>query len=220
MVSIARQRSPTRWPTCTRRRPAATVAELTINALAQAIEGRDIETGKHVVRVSRYTKLLGARLRLRRGAGQLVGVASAMHDIGKIGVPDGILFKPGPFSPPEYEVIKQHAEFGYRILAKSEAPLLASAASIARRHHERGTAPATPTASTAKRSRSKGRIAAVADVFDAVISRRCYKPAYPVEHALEVIHAGRGVSVRPEVVDVFFGSVDEIVDIRNDFPDV
>jgi putative two-component system response regulator len=194
-------------------------AELSINALAQAIEGRDIETGQHVVRVGRYTNLLAGGCGFDDDRAQLVGVASAMHDIGKIGVPDGILFKPGSFSQPEYEVIKQHAEFGYRILSKSQQPLLDTAASIARTHHERWDGGGYPQGLAGKAIPIEGRITAVADVFDAIVSRRCYKAASTIERALDIIRADRGAAFDPAVVDVFFDRVDGIIDIRNDFPD-
>jgi cyclic di-GMP phosphodiesterase len=194
-------------------------AELTINALAQAIEGRDLETGNHVLRVSRYTDLLSNKYGFGADEAHVLGVASAMHDIGKVGVPDGILFKPGPFTAPEYDVIKQHAELGYRILSKSEQPLLATAASIARTHHERWDGTGYPHGLHGDAIPIEGRIAAVADVFDAVICRRCYKPAYPVERALEIVSDARGSHFDPDVVDVFFDNLDAVLDIRNDYPD-
>jgi putative two-component system response regulator len=194
-------------------------AELTINALATAIEGRDVETGQHVVRVARYTELLARGYGFDAERAKLAGVASAMHDIGKIGVPDGILFKPGRFTPPEYDVIKQHAEIGYQILAKSNLPLLDTAAAIARTHHERWDGSGYPYALAGESIPIEGRIAALADVFDAIVSRRCYKPAYPVERALDIIRDARGTGFDPAVVDVFFDHLDEIADIRLDYPD-
>jgi putative two-component system response regulator len=194
-------------------------AELTINALAQAIEGRDIETGNHVVRVSRYTNLLAHKYGYDADEAHMLGVASAMHDIGKVGVPDGILFKPGPFTAPEYDVIKQHAELGYHILSKSEQPMLEMAASIARSHHERWDGGGYPHGLHGDTIPIEGRIAAVADVFDAVVCRRCYKPAFPVERALEIVRDARGTHFDPGVVDVFFENLDAVLDIRNDYPD-
>jgi cyclic di-GMP phosphodiesterase len=194
-------------------------AELTINTLAQAIEGRDMETGNHVVRVSRYTNLLAGKYGFDDDEATLLGVASAMHDIGKIGVPDGILFKPGPFTAPEYDVIKQHAELGFQILSKSEQPLLAMAASIARAHHERWDGTGYPHGLAGDAIPIEGRLAAVADVFDAIVCRRCYKPAYPVERALDIVREGRGTHFDPDVVDVFLANVDGVLDIRNDHPD-
>ncbi len=193
-------------------------AELTIHSLAQAIEGRDIETGHHVVRVSRYATVLAGACGFSEGEARLVGVASAMHDIGKVGVPDGILFKPGSFSPAEYDVIKQHAELGYRILSKSEQPLLTTAASIAYTHHERFDGSGYPNELAGEAIPIEGRIAAVADVFDAVVSRRCYKPAYPLERAYEILQDARGTGFDPGVIDAFFANVDTIVDIRNEYP--
>ncbi|MCU1429406.1 MAG: Response regulator with domain [Actinomycetia bacterium] len=193
--------------------------EFTVQALAQAIDGRDVETGHHVIRVSRYATVLAAGCGFDADGAHLIGVASAMHDIGKVGVPDGILFKPGPFTRPEFDVIKQHSELGFRILSKSEQPLLATAASIAYTHHERWDGSGYPNELAGQEIPMEGRIAAVADVFDAVVSRRCYKPAYPVEHAYEILRDGRETDFYPGVVDAFFDNVDAILEIKQEYAD-
>ena len=142
-----------------------------------------------------------------------------MHDIGKIGVADGILFKPGALSAAEFDVVKEHAEQGYRILAKSEHPLLQLAATIARTHHERWDGSGYPQGLSGTSIPIEGRISAVADVFDAVVSRRVYKPAYPLDQALEIFRSGRETLFDPEVVDAFFENLDSVADIREQYAD-
>jgi putative two-component system response regulator len=142
-----------------------------------------------------------------------------MHDIGKIGVADEILFKPGALSRAEFDVVKEHAEQGYRILAKSEHPLLQLAATIARTHHERWDGSGYPHGLTGTAIPIEGRISAVADVFDAVVSRRVYKEAYPLEQAVDVVRDGRATLFDPDVVDAFFEHIEEVTDIRAQYAD-
>lgn len=194
-------------------------SEATIDMLAQAIEGRDIETGQHIARMSRYAALLAHGCGLDEDRCRLIRLASPMHDIGKIGVADGILFKPGVLSATEFAVIKEHAEQGYRILAKSEHPLLQLAATIARTHHERWDGSGYPHGLTGTAIPIEGRISAVADVFDAVVSRRVYKEAYPLEQAFDIVRRGRSTLFDPEVVDAFFEHLDDITDIRDQYAD-
>jgi putative two-component system response regulator len=194
-------------------------SEATIEMLAQAIEGRDIETGQHIARMSRYAALLAHGCGLDEEQCRLIRLASPMHDIGKIGVADGILFKPGALSPAEFDVVKEHAEQGYRILAKSEHPLLQLAATIARTHHERWDGSGYPHGLTSTAIPIEGRISAVADVFDAVVSRRVYKEAYPLEQAVDVVRDGRATLFDPDVVDAFFEHIEEVTDIRAQYAD-
>jgi putative two-component system response regulator len=194
-------------------------SEATIDMLAQAIEGRDIETGQHIARMSRYAALLAHGCGLDEEQCRLIRLASPMHDIGKIGVADGILFKPGALTPAEFGVIKEHAEQGYRILAKSEHPLLQLAATIARTHHERWDGSGYPHGLTNTAIPIEGRISAVADVFDAVVSRRVYKEAYPLEQAVDVVRNGRATLFDPDVVDAFVEQLDDITEIRAQYAD-
>ena len=195
-------------------------SEDTVKSLARAIEGRDVETGQHVERMSRYSELLALRCGMGRQQCGAVRLAAAMHDVGKIGVPDGILFKPGRVSAGEYEVIKQHAELGFSILERSEQPLLALGALIARTHHERWDGTGYPRGLEGTAIPLEGRIAAVADVFDALVSRRVYKPAFSVERALDIMRQGRATSFDPEVLDEFLGHADDAVEVLELFPDV
>jgi putative two-component system response regulator len=194
-------------------------SEATIDMLAQAIEGRDIETGQHIARMSRYAALLAHGCGLTEDRCHLIRLASPMHDIGKIGVADGILFKPGALSAAEFDVIKEHAEQGYRILAKSDHPLLQLAATIARTHHERWDGSGYPHGISGVAIPIEGRISAVADVFDAIVSRRVYKPAVPLDEALSIIRDGRETLFDPAVIDAFFENLDEVADIREQYAD-
>jgi putative two-component system response regulator len=194
-------------------------SEATVDMLAQAIEGRDIETGQHIARMSRYAALLAHGYGLDEEQCRMIRLASPMHDIGKIGIADGILFKPGVLSGAEYDVIKEHAEQGYKILAKSDHPLLQLAATIARTHHERWDGSGYPHGLAGDSIPIEGRITAVADVFDAVVSRRVYKPAFPFEQALDVVRAGRATAFDPDVTDAFFENLDGVTDIRDQYAD-
>ena len=178
-----------------------------------------METGQHIERMSRYTELLARHCGLSGEECTTIRMAAAMHDVGKIGVPDGILFKPGRVSAGEFEVIKQHPELGFSILDKSEQPLLVLAALIARTHHERWDGTGYPRGLAGTGIAMEGRIAAVADVFDALVSRRVYKPAFTVEHSLDIMRDGRGTSFDPDVLDQFLEHADEAVGVLEMFPD-
>jgi putative two-component system response regulator len=134
-------------------------------------------------------------------------------------VPDGILFKPGKLTVGEFDVIKQHPELGYEILAKSDQPLLVMAATIARSHHERWDGTGYPQGLSGEDIPLEGRIAAVADVFDALVSRRVYKPAFPLDRSLEIMREGRATHFDPTVVDLLLANVDQVVVIQEQYED-
>jgi putative two-component system response regulator len=142
-----------------------------------------------------------------------------MHDVGKIGIPDHILLKPGRLTPDEYTIMKQHAEIGYQILSGSESPLVKLAANIAHTHHEKWDGSGYPRGLQGEAIPVEGRIAAVADVFDALTSERPYKKAWPLEDAVALLERGRGVHFDPELVDLFLGSMDEVLEIKHEFLD-
>jgi putative two-component system response regulator len=194
-------------------------AEHTVEALARAIEHRDEETSAHVQRMSRYTELLARGLGWNDDECVLIRTAAAMHDVGKVGVPDGILFKPGRLSDSEYDVIKEHAARGAEILGQSDTELLTMAAAIARTHHERWDGTGYPEGLAGSEIPLEGRIAAVADVFDAVVSRRVYKPAMSNAEAVEVLTTGRGSQFDADVVDVFLASMGEVLEIQQRYRD-
>jgi putative two-component system response regulator len=194
--------------------------EETIQRLALAAEFRDDETARHVQRMSHYCALLARRHGLEADRCELIRIASPMHDIGKIGTPDNILLKPGKFTPEEFEAISRHPEIGYRILSGSEAELLRLAAIIAWTHHEKYDGTGYPRKLVGDAIPLEGRIAAIADAFDALTSRRVYKPAYPVEQAITMMRNGRGKHFDPSLLDTFLTAMDDVLIIKDQYADL
>ena len=146
-------------------------------------------------------------------------LATALHDVGKIGVPDGILLKPGSLSPDEYAAMQRHAQIGYQLLAGSTSELLRVAADIALTHHEWWDGSGYPRGLQGEEISEEARIAAVADVFDALTSNRVYRPALPFDEAIAMMRELRGRQFEPRLLDAFFGAMDEITAIREAYPD-
>jgi diguanylate cyclase (GGDEF)-like protein len=184
--------------------------EETIRRLGQAAEFRDSETGGHVERMSRYCALLGRGLGLDEERCELLRVASPLHDIGKIGISDEILLKPGPLTKRERTDMERHAELGYRLLAGSQSELLELAAVIAWTHHERFDGRGYPRGLAGEEIPLAGRIASVADVFDALTSDRIYRPAFGLDETVDLMRLGRGTQFDPIVLDAFLGSMPEV----------
>lgn len=195
------------------------VTQDTILALTRAIERRDIETAHHIERVSLYATVLARHLGLAHDECELIREASPMHDVGKVGIPDGILLKPGPVTAAEFSVIKQHVALGHSILSRSEQPLLRIAADVAETHHERWDGRGYLHGLRGEEIPLAGRITAIADTFDALVSRRVYKDSVPIERALEVIGEGRGTQFDPELVDVFLDCRADVAAIVAEHPD-
>jgi len=193
--------------------------EETIQRLAIAAEFRDSATAQHIQRMSHYCELLARQAGLTPERCELIRTASPMHDIGKIGTPDHVLLKPGKFTQDEFNVICQHAEIGYRILSGSEAELLKVAAVIAYTHHERFDGKGYPRRLKGNAIPIEGRIAAIADAFDALTTQRVYKPAFDLAHAVELMRKHRGEHFDPELLDTFFSSMDEIARIYEQYAD-
>ena len=193
--------------------------EETIQRLAIAAEYRDSSTAQHIQRMSHYCELLARRYGLSPERCDLIRTASPMHDIGKIGTPDHVLLKPGKFTPEEFKVITQHTEIGYRILAGSDSELLKVAALIAWTHHERFDGTGYPRGLKGETIPIEGRITAIADNFDALTTQRVYKPAYDFDHAKELMLKERGKHFDPELLDIFFDSMEEITRIYDQFAD-
>ena len=188
--------------------------EETIERLSIAAEFRDSETAAHVRRMSLYCSMLAERLGEDGGRCEELRLASQMHDVGKIGIPDEILTKPGPLTSEEWAVMKTHATIGYRILSNSGSELLNQAAVIALTHHERMDGTGYPRGLVEDEIPFEGRIAAVADVFDAMTTNRIYRKAFPLNEALETMREKRGDHFDPRVLDVFFDSMDRVLGIR------
>jgi len=186
----------------------------TIQRLVIAAEYKDEVTGDHIVRMSRYSALIAERYGLSDSEVKNILYASPMHDIGKIGIPDSILLKPGKLTDEEFEIMKTHTTIGARILGGSKAGILQLAKQIALTHHERWNGKGYPQGLSREQIPLVGRITCLADVFDALISKRPYKAPYPVEVALDIVKKERGEQFDPDLVDLFLDNIDEILRIK------
>ena len=186
----------------------------TVERLTRAIEFHDLSTGKHVDRMGMVAAFLGAHLGLDAEEVHLLRVAAPMHDVGKIATPSEILRKPGPLTPEEREEMKRHTTVGHEILANSESDLLGLAATIALTHHERYDGSGYPEGLAGEEIPLEGRITAVADVFDALLSDRNYRPALALEETVEIIEKGKGSQFDPQIVDILLGHLDEALAAR------
>lgn len=184
-----------------------------VQRLGRAAEYRDNETGNHILRMSHISALLAKSIGWKEDDCELMLHASPMHDIGKIGIPDHILLKPGKFEPDEWEIMKTHAAIGANILEGDDSDLMRLASEIALTHHEQWDGGGYPNGLSGENIPLTGRIAAVADVFDALTSRRPYKKAWPVEAAIDLIKEKRGTHFDPDLVDVFLAQLTEVLNI-------
>jgi diguanylate cyclase (GGDEF)-like protein len=183
----------------------------TIRRLAFAAEFRNAETGTHTERMSRYCELLAKRLELDDHHCELIRLASGLHDVGKIAIPDRVLLKPGRLTESERRIMERHTEIGYRMLADSSSELLDVAATIALSHHERFDGTGYPHGLAGAAIPLEGRIAAVADVFDAITSNRVYRSAFARDDAIVVMREGRGTHFDPLVLDLFLEELESAV---------
>nr|WP_284710903.1 HD domain-containing phosphohydrolase [Desulfovibrio aminophilus] len=191
----------------------------TLHKLAAAAEFKDQNTGQHINRMSRYSALLAACLGLPQGEVEMVLHGSPMHDIGKIGVPDSILLKPGRLDAVEWEAMKTHTVIGARILESTSSQLLETGRIIAESHHEKWDGTGYPHGLSGEDIPLYGRICAVADVFDALTSRRPYKEALDNTEALRIMALGRGTHFDPRIHDLFIKNFGEIEAIQRRFRD-
>lgn len=185
-----------------------------VRRLGRAAEYRDNETGFHILRMSKFSALMAKRLGWTEEDHELMLHASPMHDIGKIGIPDAILLKPGKLDPDEWTIMQTHAAIGAELLEGDDSPLLRLAREIALCHHEKWDGSGYPRGLAAEDIPESARIVAVADVFDALTSARPYKPAWPLEKALALMQEQRGRHFDPRVIDHFFAVLPEILEIR------
>jgi len=186
-----------------------------VQCLGRAAEYRDNETGFHILRMSQYSALLAKNLGCSDKQCELLLYASQMHDIGKIGIPDSILLKPGSFNPDEWAIMQTHSSIGAKILEQGDSPLICMARCIALTHHEKWDGSGYPQGLSRDAIPLEGRIVAVADVFDALTSERPYKSAWSIVDAVQLIRDGAGVHFDPDVVGVFLEHLDEILEIRD-----
>ncbi len=191
----------------------------TVYRLAKAAEYKDEDTGAHIQRMSHFCAAIARDMGLSEKTVEAVLYASSMHDIGKIGIPDRILLKPGTLGPDEWEIMKKHTVIGGRILDDSSHGYLELAKVIALTHHEKWDGSGYPSGLKGAKIPLAGRITAVADVFDALTSKRPYKEAFPLDKSFSIIRSGSGSHFDPEVVEAFFRVQDDILEIRNRFKD-
>lgn len=207
-----------------------------ILCLARAAEHRDNDTGNHVVRVGRYTAIIARQMGYPKNRLEMLEQAAQLHDVGKIGIPDSILFKPGklgfdeyelmkrhcalgrqiiePISEKEWNILKTHTRIGESMLHVRSSSLLMLAARIAQTHHERWDGKGYPLGLMGEDIPLEGRIVAVADVFDALSSKRPYKEPFPRQRCFDILLEGRGTQFDPAVIDAFFDCSNEIVEIQ------
>ncbi len=186
-----------------------------IRRLGRAAEFRDNETGYHIIRMSKYSQIIASTFGLGDEEADLILNASPMHDIGKIGIPDQILLKPGKLDKQEWEIMKTHAAIGAEILSGHDSELMLMASEIALNHHEKFDGSGYPNGLGGTDIPVSARIVALSDVFDALTSERPYKKAWPVEEAVAEIRKCSGQHFDPQLVEAFEQSLPAILDVRS-----
>jgi putative two-component system response regulator len=194
--------------------------EETIHRLSLAAEFHDDETSRHIERMSRYCAILAARAGKDERETELLRIASKMHDIGKLAIPDAILLKPGKLTAEEFEIIKGHAEIGYQIMEGSRSELASVGGMLAWTHHEKVDGSGYPRGLRGDEIPLEGRIAAIADVFDALTTDRIYRPAFPLPEALTTMREGRGGHFDAQLLDLFLDSLEDVMAAAKDLANV
>ncbi|MHB8231822.1 MAG: HD domain-containing phosphohydrolase [bacterium] len=186
------------------------------NRLIALAEYRDEDTGNHICRMSHYASIIAKELGTEDAFQEIVLNAAPMHDIGKVGIPDNILLKPGRLTKEEFEIMKSHTEIGYNILKDSESQALKEGAVIALSHHENFDGSGYPKGLTGEEIPLAGRISKIADVFDALINKRIYKPAYSLDETIKIMkdEMKPRKAFDPDCFNAFLNGLDEILDIR------
>jgi putative two-component system response regulator len=212
-----------------------------VHALARAAEFRDDDTGRHVIRVGRYAGVIARELGVPEPHSAMLEMAAQLHDVGKIGIPDAILLKPGKLDPAEWTEMKRHCEYGFRIINPihdhdaeaqrmqkllgvslpdaASSPLLKMAAEIAMTHHEKWDGSGYPKALKGEEIPIEGRITAAADVFDALSSKRPYKQPFPLDKCIQILNEGKGTHFDATVVSALLRRLGDITQIQTAFAD-
>jgi response regulator RpfG family c-di-GMP phosphodiesterase len=190
-----------------------------IFTLGEVIEGRSLETGNHVRRVAESSYLLALKIGLRESQAKVLRLASPMHDVGKVGIPDAILLKNERLTSEEYEIIKHHTEIGRHILKNSRREILEAAVIAAHQHHERWDGQGYPAGLKGEQIHIFGRITALADVFDALLHARAYKPAWEPHRVLDYIASRRATQFDPRLVDILLENSAEFIALSEKYPD-
>ncbi len=186
----------------------------TIECMALAAEYRDTDTGSHVLRIASISAILAKGLSLPAREVEIVFHATSVHDVGKIGIPDSILLKPGPLTEPEFEIAKSHTLVGGRIFSGFNSTVMKSARDVAFSHHEKWDGTGYPPGLAGKKIPRAARICAVADVFDSLTIARSYKEAFSNKKAYKILEEGRGTHFEPRLIDIFFEKKAEIEAIQ------
>lgn len=190
-----------------------------ISTLSEIVEKRDMSTANHIKRVSEYAFVLGNRIGMDQETCNNLKIACMMHDVGKIGISDHILLKPASLTSEEFDMIKEHSKIGHRILVNSSLSLMKMAAEIALGHHERWDGTGYPHELKETNIPITARMISVLDVFDALTHKRIYKGPWAVEEAFAFIKEQRGKMFDPQMVDLFFESIDQIMAVWHEYPD-
>ncbi|MDF2962905.1 MAG: hypothetical protein K0S39_4640 [Paenibacillus sp.] len=183
-------------------------------------ESRSKETGNHVKRVAEYSYILALGMGMSQEEAELLKIASPMHDIGKVAIPDAVLKKPGKLTDEEFDIMKSHTDIGYGLLKNSNRRILKTAAVVAHQHHEKWNGRGYPSGLKGEEIHIYGRITAIADVFDALGSERVYKAAWELDRILNLFKEERGEHFDPKVVDAFIEQLPKILKIREEYSDV
>jgi putative two-component system response regulator len=191
----------------------------TMRRLVRLAEFRDDQTGQHMLRVGRYCELIARHLGWPQERCEKLRLASELHDVGKVAIPDHILRKPGKLTGGEFEVMSTHTGVGYRLLVDSDSELMRLAATIALSHHERWDGGGYPAGLAGTAIPPEGRLVAVADVFDALTSHRVYRPAFPIGIAVDMMTAQRGRQFDPDMLDSMLAVFDQIETVRRVYGD-
>lgn len=185
----------------------------TLGVLSRAAEFKDTDTGNHVKRVAGYARIVGQEVISDTRTLDMLFHAAPLHDIGKVGIPDSILLKPGKLTAEEWLIMKDHTGIGEKILANCEGRILRTGAIIAKSHHEKFDGSGYPAGLLGSTIPLIGRIVAIADVFDALTTVRPYKKAWSHDKAFELILSERGAQFDPELVDIFLANTDQVIEI-------
>lgn len=186
----------------------------TILRLARLVEFRDEDTGRHLQRMSGYCAILARCGGIDPERCELIRLASQLHDVGKVAIPDSILLKPGRLTAAEMQTMRDHCQIGYEMLAGSNSEMVRLGATIARSHHEWWDGSGYPLALAGEAIPLEGRIAAIADVYDALTTDRVYRPAFPQKIAVEMMQAERGTHFDPALLDCFLRAMPELESVR------
>ncbi len=190
-----------------------------INTLGDVVESRSKSTANHVKRVSHLSRMLGRLTGMSKQESDILFIAAPMHDVGKIGIPDKILLKEGKLDENEWEIMKTHAEIGESIFSQSSRPALQAAAIVAGQHHVKYDGSGYPKGLMGKNIHIYGRIVAIADVFEPLAHKRCYKDAWPFLEVIQYLQKEKGLHLDPDLVDLFIENINEVKEILQLYPD-